>query len=151
LSKLCENDVCIQISLKIDHPYSHVDYKVYLPPTKSIISCNQPIVLGAQPTNVQSRIREKKFKPLNMPSTLHPYPPMFLEYMPIFIGEDDITAHKHLGSFRNLMDKLEIMHEDVLVRLFSKYLVGDVSFWFKDMEVGSIGSWVELYSSFSRY
>jgi hypothetical protein len=76
---------------------------------------------------------------------------MFLEYMPIFIGKDDILAHKCLGSFQNLMDKLEIMHEDVLVRLFSKYFVGDVSFLFKNMEVCSIGSWVELYSSISRY
>jgi hypothetical protein len=71
--------------------------------------------------------------------------------MPIFIWEDDIVAHKRLGSFQNLMDKLEIMHEDVLVRLFSKYLVGDVFLWFKNMEVCYIGSWVELYSSLSRY
>jgi hypothetical protein len=43
------------------------------------------------------------------------------------------------------------MHEDVVMRLFSKYLVGDVALWFKNMEVGSIGLWVELYSAFSRY
>jgi hypothetical protein len=43
------------------------------------------------------------------------------------------------------------MHEDVVMRLFSKYLVGDVALWFKNIEVGSIGSWDELFGAFSRY
>jgi len=47
LSKPCENDICIQISPKIHHPYSHVDYKVELPPANFVISCNYPIELGA--------------------------------------------------------------------------------------------------------
>jgi hypothetical protein len=119
--------------------------------SNSVISCNQPVVPGAHPTNVQSRIREKNFKPLKLPSTLHPYPPKFLEYLPLFIGEDHITAEKHLRDFQNFIDNLEIMHEDVVMRLFSKSLVGDVALWFKNLEVGSIGSWVELYGAFSRY
>jgi hypothetical protein len=151
LSKPCENDVCIQIPPEIDHPYSHVDYKVDFPLANSVISCNQPIVPGDHPTNVQSRIREKNFKPLKLPSTLHPYPPKFLEYLPLFIGEDHIIAEKHLRSFQNFIDNLEIMHEDVVMRLFSKSLVGDVALWFKNLEVGSIGSWDELYGAFSRY
>ena len=41
------------------------------------------------------------------------------------------------------------MHEDVVMRLFSKYLVGDVAFWFKNLVAGSIGSWDELFGAFS--
>jgi hypothetical protein len=77
-----------------------------------------------------------------MPSTLHPYPPMFLEYLCLFVGEDHIIAEKHLRAFQNVIDNLEIMHEDVVIRLFAKYLVGDASLWFKNLEVGSIGLWV---------
>jgi hypothetical protein len=43
------------------------------------------------------------------------------------------------------------MHEDVVVSLFSKYLVGDVALWFKNMEYSSIDSWAKLYGSFLRY
>jgi hypothetical protein len=96
--------------------------------------------------------KEKKmFKPLKLSSTLHPYPPKFLEYLPLFVGEDHIIAENHLGAFQNVIENLEIMHEDVVMRLFSKYLVGDVALWFKNLEVGSIGSWVELFGAFSRY
>ena len=37
------------------------------------------------------------------------------------------------------------------MRIFSKSLAGDVVFWFRNLKVGSIGSWVELYDYFSRY
>jgi hypothetical protein len=117
----------------------------------SVETCNQSVEPHFHPTNVQSRIREKICKPLKLSSTLHLYPPNFLEYLPLFVGEDHITTKKHLRDFQNFIDNLEIMHEDVVMRLFSKYLVGDTAFWFKNMEVGSIGSWVELYSTFSRY
>jgi hypothetical protein len=59
------------------------------------------------------------FKPLKLPSTLHPYPPKFLEYLPLFVGEDHIIAEKNLGDFKNVIDNLEIMHEDVVMRLFA--------------------------------
>jgi hypothetical protein len=43
------------------------------------------------------------------------------------------------------------MHEDVVIRLFAKYFIGDVALWFKNIEVGSIGSWDELFGAFSWY
>ena len=57
------------------------------------------------------------FKPLKLSSTPHPYPPKFLEYLPLFVGEDHIIAEKHLGAFLNVIENLEIMHEDVVMRL----------------------------------
>jgi len=67
------------------------------------------------------------FKPLKLPSTLHPYPPKFLEYLSLCFGEDHIIVEKHLGDFHNVIDNLESMHEDVFMRLFAKSLVGDVA------------------------
>jgi hypothetical protein len=37
------------------------------------------------------------------------------------------------------------------MKLFAKSLVGDVALWFKNLEVGSIGSWDELFGAFSRH
>ena len=34
--------------------------------------------------------------------------------------------------------------------MFSKYLVGDAALWFNNLEAGSIGSWADLYNTFSR-
>ena len=56
-----------------------------------------------------------------------------------------------MGAFENFIDNFEMVHEDVVLSLFSKYLVGDASLWFKNIEVGSIGSWAKLYDVFSRY
>jgi len=56
-----------------------------------------------------------------------------------------------LGAFANFVDNMEIIHEDVVMRLFSKYLTGATSLWFKDLELGSIGSWTNFYYGFSKY
>jgi hypothetical protein len=91
------------------------------------------------------------FKPLRMSSHLHPYPLNFFEYIPHFSREYYITAKKHLGDFEKFVDQFEIVYEDVTMRLFSKYLFGDVALWFKSLGVDSIGSWIELYNAFLRY
>jgi hypothetical protein len=91
------------------------------------------------------------FKPLKFPSHLHPYPPNFVEYLPWFTREDHVSAEKHLGAFANFVDNLEIIHEDVVMRLFSKSLTGEVALWFRDLEPGSIGSWTDFYYVFSKY
>jgi hypothetical protein len=158
-SETYENNVCIQILPEHDQPCNHVNDTIDSPPSLIIVPssttttriCNQSIEPHFHPTDVQSRKREKMFKPLKLPSTLHPYHPKFLEYLPLFVGEDHIIAEKHLGAFQNVIDNLEIMHEDVFMRLFSKYLVGDVALWFKNLKVGSIGSWDELFGAFPRY
>jgi hypothetical protein len=43
------------------------------------------------------------------------------------------------------------MHEDVVMRLFAKSLVGVATLWFKNLEASSIGSWDEFFGVFSRY
>jgi hypothetical protein len=90
------------------------------------------------------------FKPLRLPYHLHPYPLDFFEYLPRFSGEDHVTAERHLEAFENFVDQFEIVHDDVTMRLFSKYLFGDVVVWFKGLGVDSIGSWIELCNAFLK-
>jgi len=158
-SETYENNFFFQILPEHDQPCNHVNDTIDSPPSLIIVPysttttriCNKSIEPHFQPTDVQSRKREKMFKPLKLPSTLHPYPPKFLDYMPLFVGEDHNIVEKNLGAFHNVIDNLEIMHEDVVMRLFAKSLVGDVALWFKNLEVGSIGSWDELFGAFSRH
>jgi hypothetical protein len=90
----------------------------------------------------------KMFKPLRLPYLLHPYPLDFLEYLPRFSGEDHVTAESHLGAFENFVDQFEIVHDDVIMRLFSKSLFRDVAIWFKGLRDDSIGSWIKLSNAF---
>ena len=54
-----------------------------------------------------------------------------------------------MEAFHNFIDNFEMVHEDVVLRLFSKSLVRDAALWFKNMEDGSIGSLDDLYNTFS--
>jgi hypothetical protein len=111
----------------------------------------QPLVESHdQPTAFQIKIRNKLFKPLRLPCHLNPYPHDSFEYLPRFSGEDHVTAERHIEAFENFIDQFEIVHEDVVMRLFSHSLSGDVVVWFRCLEAGSIGSWTELYHAFLK-
>jgi hypothetical protein len=93
----------------------------------------------------------KMFKPLRLPYLLHPYPLDCYEYLPRFSGENQVSAERHLGSFEDFVDRFQIVHEDVIMRLFSKYLIRDVVVWFKGLRADSIGSWIEFSNVFVKY
>jgi hypothetical protein len=88
-----ENNFFIPILPEHDQPCSHVNDTTDSPPSMIIVPysttiagiCNQSIEPHFQPIDVQSKKREKMFKPLKLPSTLHPYPPNFLEYLPLLL------------------------------------------------------------------
>ena len=122
-----KNDVRILISPDHDYSCHLVGNKVDTSPsTITTKTCNQPVELDFHPTDFKSRIRERSFKPLRLSSTLYPYPSKFFEYLPLFTREDHITTEKHLGAFHNFVDNFENVHKDVVMRIFSKYLVGNV-------------------------
>jgi hypothetical protein len=153
-----KNEVYISILPEHAQPCNHEDDEIdslssqILSPTTIIVEpCNQLVKPHFHPTVVQTRIREKMFRPLRLPSHLHPYPLNFFEYLPRFSGEGHITVERHLGAFENFVDQFEIVHEDVTMRLFSKSLFGDVALWFKGLGVDSIGSWIELCNAFLKY
>jgi hypothetical protein len=104
-----------------------------------------------QPTDFNYKIRENMFGPLKFPSFLHPYPPGFVHYLPTFAGKDNTVGEEHLSDFQDFIDKLEILHEDVVMRLLSKSLVRDVALWLKNVETASIKSWDELFFVFLKH
>jgi hypothetical protein len=83
---------------------------------------------------------ESKTRFLKLPYHLHPYPLDFFRYIPHISREDHVTAERHVEAFESFIDQLEIVHEDVTMRLFSKSLLGDVVVWFKGLGFDSIGS-----------
>jgi len=91
------------------------------------------------------------FQPLNIPSFLHPYPLDCYEYLPWFSGEKQASVEKHLESFEDFIDHFQIVHEDVIMRFFSKYLIRDATVWFKGLRVESIGSWIEFSNVFVKH
>ena len=91
------------------------------------------------------------FGSLRLPPALNAYPLDFFDYLPIFHGEDYVAADKHMEAFKNFIDDFEIIHEDVVMRLFCKSLVRDVAFWFKNLEADSISSWTKLSYAFLKY
>ena len=125
--------------------------QVSAPTTITVVNSHQHVEINLPPTEFQSIIINNIFRPLKLPSTLHPYPPTFFKYLPRFSGEDLVMAEKHLRAFENFIDNFEMVHQDVVLRLFSKSLVGDAALWFENLGAGSICSWAELYDFFLRY
>jgi len=141
----------ISIPLEIVKPYSHWNHEADLPSKVFVIPRSHLVKPCFQPTVVQTRIREKMFKPLRLSYYLHPFPLNLFEYLYYFSGEDHITAEKHLGAFEKFFNHFEIVYEDVTMRLFSKSLFGDAALWFKSLGADSIGSWIKLYNAFLIY
>jgi hypothetical protein len=83
-----KDDVCIQVLPEIDQPCNREDDETDLSPSQILSPttitaklCNQFVKPHFHPTNFHSRVRHKMFKPLKLPSHLHPYPPNFVEYL----------------------------------------------------------------------
>jgi len=88
---------------------------------------------------------------LKLPFFPHDCPPNFLDYLPRFNGEDQVTVKKHMVSFEWFTDLLQMIHEDVFMRTFFQYLYGNTGFWFRNFKVYSISSWIDLHNVLLRY
>ena len=92
-----QHDIHIPISLEPYCSGNLVENKSDpLPSTITAETCKQFVEPHFQLTDFQSRLRQKMFKPLRLPSLLHPYPSYFVEYLPHFTGKYYITAEKQL-------------------------------------------------------
>ena len=91
------------------------------------------------------------FNPLKLPSHHNPYPLDCYEYLPWFSGENQASAERNLESFEDFIDRFQIVHEDVIMRFFSKSLIRDVAIWFKILKSDSIVSCIELIDAFLKH
>jgi hypothetical protein len=155
---ILKNEFCNSIFPDFDKPCDLEEIKIDSKPCQistplAIISepCQQLDIPHDQPTTFQIKIRMKMFKPLKFPSLLHPYPIDCYEYLPWFSGENQASAERHLESFLDFVDRFQIVHEDVIMRFFSKSLIRDVAIWFKNLRANSIGSWIEFSDAFMKH
>ena len=57
------------------------------------------------------------FDVTEIPRYLNEFPPKWEEYIPKFDGDIHFIA-QHVASFLNFVSRFNIVHEDVLIRLF---------------------------------
>jgi hypothetical protein len=153
-----KDEICIQIPSESEHSYNLEEVELVSKPAQisaplAIISepDQQLTISHDQPTTFQVKIRMKMFKPLQLPHLLHPYPDDCYEYLPLFSGENQTSAEGHAESFLDFVDRFSIVHEDVIMRMFSKSLIKDAAAWFKSLRADSIGSWTEFSNAFLKY
>jgi hypothetical protein len=140
------NEHFISIPLQYDQPCDLEEIEIDSKPIQSSTlititseTCQQIVIYHDQPTTFQIKIRMTMFKPLKMPSHLHPYPRDYYEYLHWFSRENQASSQRHLEPFLDFVDHFQIVHEDVIMRYFSKYLIRDVALWCKGLRANSIG------------
>ena len=74
----------------------------------------------------------------------------YLKYLPKFTREEDITVEDHLASFYSYADNLNIVNEDVWMRVFVQSLDSEVRKWFRGLAPGSITRIEALNGAFLR-
>ena len=153
-----KDDYCISLPSESDQPCDLESIEIVSDPVQIsaplvIISvpCHEPVNSHDHPTAFQVKIRMKMFKPLKLPLLLHPYPDDCYEYLPWFSGENQTSAEEHVESFLDFVDRFQLVHEDVVMRYFSKSLIKDAATWFKGLRADSIGSWTEFSNAFLKY
>jgi hypothetical protein len=73
-----------------------------------------------------------------------------MKSLPKFMGEEDLTATKHITFFDQFDDILGIEHEDVYKRLLVQNFEGQVRTLFRGLPANSIPSYDDLETSFLR-
>jgi hypothetical protein len=73
-----------------------------------------------------------RYAPLVIPHPMNALPiEDYLNYIPKFKREEDITAKEHLAAFYTYADNLNIENEDVWMRVFVQSLDGEARKWFR--------------------
>ena len=140
-----KEELCIQIPSELEHPCNLEEVELVSKPIHiaapfSLIAdpSYQTINPHVQPTAFQVKIRNSMFKTLRFPCHLNSYPFDFSKYLPQFFGYDHVIVKRQLQAFEKFLDQFEIVHDDVIMRIFSRNLFRDVAAWFKSLRDDSI-------------
>jgi len=68
-----------------------------------------------------------------------------------FMGDDWKVPTKHLLDFHECMHKLDIIHENVLMKMFKYYLEGNAHEWCRSLPIASIFSLIDFHAMFISY
>jgi len=89
-----------------------------------------------------------RYKPLILPPVLNPLPIDHPKYLPRFDGENGVTAQRHIQAFEDYLNRFEVDHVDVSIRLFALSLQGEVRTWFKTLPKASISNLEQFLNLF---
>jgi hypothetical protein len=98
----------------------------------------------------------KRFSPLNF-SAIDDYPhpvPLIDEcqdLLPRFYEGEDESPVEHVQEFHALMQKLDIHHEDILMKMFIYSLDGDARKWYFSLPPSSISSLKDFHRVFNEH
>jgi hypothetical protein len=73
------------------------------------------------------------------------------EVIPRFRGEEWEVPAEHLLDFHDFIHRLEIVHEDVQIKLFGFSLEGIAHDWYRSLPVASISSLADFHASFHLF
>jgi hypothetical protein len=68
--------------------------------------------------------------------------------LPRFRGEEWEVPAEHLLDFHDYMHRLQVVHEDVQIRLFFFSLEGIARDWYQSFPIASISSLVDFHAAF---
>jgi hypothetical protein len=95
----------------------------------------------------------RRFYPLNF-SAIDGYPHLvpqideWKDLLPRFYEGEDENPFEHVHEFHDLMQQLDIHHEDILMKMFMYSLEGDVRQWHRTFPTSSISSLKEFNDVF---
>jgi hypothetical protein len=103
------------------------------------------------PRNRMDSIVASRYAPLILPEPLNALlAGGYLNKLPMFTGEGDITAEEHLVAFYSYADNYVIVNEYVWMRIFVHSLDGEARKWFKALTPRSIDGIEALDDVFLR-
>jgi hypothetical protein len=114
---------------------------------------NQPTVNN--PTNNPNATMSTFLSPLNFAAIQgapHDVPEKAIDKLPIFHGNNAITANSHISSFHRCVDKYCRGHneEDVKMTLFAFSLEGDAADWFSDFSANKFNTLNSILDEFKK-
>jgi hypothetical protein len=79
-----------------------------------------------------------RYAPLVLPANLNAMPTDYSTKIKQFGDDEAYTARQHVQWFKDFCDLLEVVDDDVKMRLFAQSLKEDVKNWFRGLYAGSI-------------
>ena len=88
---------------------------------------------------------------LSLQGPLHELPRKVVDLLPRFKGEGNASANEHIKKYESIICLLNVVHEDVVCRLFPLTLEGKDFCWFNVLPIHSIHNWSQFKKLFENY
>ena len=83
---------------------------------------------------------------LSLQGPLHELPRKAVVLLPRFKGEGSASANENIGKYESIICLLNIVHEDVVCKLFPLTLKGKAFYWFNVFPIHSVHNWSQFKS-----